>query len=48
MQFFLANLYSERLSGAPVTAQEHTSPSPATVAANGDARLAGAVLTASR
>ena len=56
MQFFLANLYSERLSGAPVTAEEHTTvtaaerttSSPATAAANNDARPTGAVLTSSR
>jgi len=48
MQFFLANLYSERLSGGPAPATEPATPSVAPVVANGDDRLAQLALAASR
>ena len=48
MQFFLANLYSERLSGGPAPATEPATPSAAPVVTNAEDRLAELALAASR
>jgi hypothetical protein len=47
MQFFLGNLYSERLSGGPAPATGRATPSVATVVSDVD-RLAEPALVASR